>query len=799
MSKLLFLVSVLTMVLTFAGLGIAQTSTMHWTAGPSLFGARSSSAAVLNTDGIYVFGGNTATQTSVEKLLNGTNFWQPAPSLQVGISSPAVFGLTIYGGKDFRRAVNSVFTYNPLGGSSNLPSMKTRRYQHAYAALYAIGGKDDIETPLATAERFIGGKWLPTTSLPEARFNFPAAIDSSGRIMTFGGGTTASAFTSTVYRLDFSATWTAVAPMPIATSGSCAVAGANNLIYVIGGTSAGGPVNAVQIYHVLTDTWTLGSSLPTAVTNASSVIDPSGKIMVIGGQDAANQNVATVATSDQESAPPVINSFPVGGATIGVNYQYQVTSTGNPAANYVLLVSPSGMTIDGTTGIISWTPTISQVGVQSVTVRAANASGNNDQSFQINVPPPAPTGFAASSITANTADLTWDPAPAELGAVSYNLYVRGTVCGRGGCPIIPIVTGITSTTVHAVGLLSGASLTYYLRTNVGDTFSPLSFVTFVTLGVGAPTNVTASNVTQTSVDISWTPPATTGVPIVGYRVFESTITGLTVRADNITGTTATITGLLPHTTHTFYVVAFDANNNQSIFVASPVVNTRFPPTIFHNSVFPNGLGGFFPESVVGVIGDRLMLIAPDTRPSSGVNYVVGSTGLPAAALSIVAGPSDMTVDSATGIVSWVPSGPVGSFTATVRATNSEGFADLPFSYTVYPAGTDLLSPTPVNSGFTAANITRTTATVSWTASTDNVGVAGYRVYTTSPIIVCGRNGCAPLPVTAPVAVTTGTGTSATISGLTRNTGYSFWVEAFDAAGNTSITNAIAHGNFNTLP
>ena len=193
-----------------------------------------------------------------------------------------------------------------------------------------------------------------------------------------------------------------------------------------------------------------------------------------------------------------------------------------------------------------------------------------------------------------------------------------------------------------------------------------------------------------------------------------------------------------------------------------------------------------------------MLIAPGAHQSAGVNYVVGSTGLPAATLSIASGPADMTVDPATGVVSWVPSGAVGTFTATVRATNSEGFADLTFTYTVNPTGTDLLSPTIVNTGFASANITCTSATVSWTASTDNVGVVGYRMYITSPIIICGRAGCTLLPVVAPVAVTSGTGTSVTLTGLTRNTGYSFWVEAFDAAGNTSVTNAVAHGNFNTL-
>ena len=59
------------------------------------------------------------------------------------------------------------------------------------------------------------------------------------------------------------------------------------------------------------------------------------------------------------------------------------------------------------------------------------------------------------------------------------------------------------------------------------------------------------------------------------------------------------------------------------------------------------------------------------------------------------------------------------------------------------------------------------ASLAWSASTDNVGVAGYDVY---------RNG---------TKVGTTTATSFTDSGLSASTGYSYTVDAFDAAGNTS--------------
>ncbi|PKV50311.1 putative secreted protein (Por secretion system target) [Aquimarina sp. MAR_2010_214] len=81
-------------------------------------------------------------------------------------------------------------------------------------------------------------------------------------------------------------------------------------------------------------------------------------------------------------------------------------------------------------------------------------------------------------------------------------------------------------------------------------------------------------------------------------------------------------------------------------------------------------------------------------------------------------------------------------------------------------GTDTQAPsTPTGLG--ASNATQTTADLAWSAATDNVAVTGYDIYQGSTVI------------------TTVTGTSYQVTGLTENTSYSFRIKAKDAANNQS--------------
>ena len=68
----------------------------------------------------------------------------------------------------------------------------------------------------------------------------------------------------------------------------------------------------------------------------------------------------------------------------------------------------------------------------------------------------------------------------------------------------------------------------------------------------------------------------------------------------------------------------------------------------------------------------------------------------------------------------------------------------------------------------ANNITENSVELTWTASTDNIGVVGYEVYNGETLLA-----------------TVTEGTSYKISGLEAGTEYSLMIKALDAAGNTS--------------
>ena len=116
--------------------------------------------------------------------------------------------------------------------------------------------------------------------------------------------------------------------------------------------------------------------------------------------------------------------------------------------------------------------------------------------------------------------------------------------------------------------------------------------------------------------------------------------------------------------------------------------------------------------------------------------------------------------------------PSTTYSYTVAAFDAAGnpsAQSTPLSATTLSAADTTAPSAPA--GLTAAAVSSSQINLAWTASTDNVGVAGYKVY---------RNG---------VQIATTTATSYSSTGLTASTTYSYKVAAFDAAGNTSAQSA----------
>ena len=266
----------------------------------------------------------------------------------------------------------------------------------------------------------------------------------------------------------------------------------------------------------------------------------------------------------------------------------------------------------------------------------------------------------------------------------------------------------------------------------------------------APSSLTASNTTETSTDLSWNA-STDNVGVTGYDVYQ----GATVIA-NTSSTSYQVIGLNSGTSYSFSVIAKDAAGNES--VASNVVNvtTQSPDT--QAPTAPTGLNA---SNTTETSTDLSWNASTDNVGVTGYDVFVGGSlsGSTASTSFTVSGLSAANSYSMY-VVAKDAAGNVSNASNTVNVTTPDNTAP--------GAPTNLVS----------SNTTQTSTDVSWSASTDNVGVTGYDISVDGNL-----NGST-------------SSTSYSITGLSANTTYSVSVVAKDAAGNTSGSTAI---NVTTAP
>jgi hypothetical protein len=612
------------------GVAGLRSAPLAWFPGPPLQPPMSGTATVVSPGlGNVLIGGDGFAYydyplTYPQSLLATNSAWMYLPAIySLNIAPGAAANgdlIVVYGGTDGTNSTSAAIAYSPSGDTvPPIAPMSVPRAYLGYTAdaagnAYAIGGLDAAGQPLASAERYSpdANTWTGIAPLPTPRYDFPAVFNNANLIYVFGGRTNTSSGTEIASVLRYSVTantWTSLAPMPIPVAGSAAAYAVDGKFYVVGGVSGGVTLNVVQAYTPGSDSWVLSTPLPEGLSASAMGVDSLGRLIVMGGRDATGNDVGDVWRSQQLGVPDSAPGFTQYPATNGVYlqpYSSSITATGSPPPLYLLLSGPGGMQVDVYSGAIAWTPDVTGIGTNPVTIRATNYAGFVDWHFTVtipNPPPTTPTNLTVVSVTDNSAVLSWAPESPVAGAVTYSLGIphpwhspRGS---GGGVNWQVVATGLTSPTVTISGLAPGSSTTFAVSaTGPGGTSAWSSWAAVRTTAPQGPTALFITGLTSTSVSLAWTPsPGPAQNPlysaITSYTIMERMFSPVSniPTVTGITGTNGTISALTPGSSHFWFVSGIDAAGNASPLGAVYLVVTNpvpVPPLAGGARYLPDG-------------------------------------------------------------------------------------------------------------------------------------------------------------------------------------------------------------------
>jgi chitodextrinase len=259
----------------------------------------------------------------------------------------------------------------------------------------------------------------------------------------------------------------------------------------------------------------------------------------------------------------------------------------------------------------------------------------------------------------------------------------------------------------------------------------------------APGGLAARALDTSRITLTWNA-SSDDVGVTGYRVFR----GTTLLA-TMTGTSYTDTGLAADTSYSYRVLAFDAAGNTS------AAATATATTLGADTQAPTQ-----PGSLTALALDASRIALAWTASSDNV----GVTGYRVLRGGTVVAAADGTSYTDTGLAANTTYG------YQVVAVDAAGNTSAAATASATTAGSDGQAPSAPGN-LTAQLAKGKKAALSWSPASDNVAVAGYRIF---------RNG-------APVATTGGTSYTDALGG--RKPSATYYVVAFDAAGNVGPPSA----------
>ena len=291
-----------------------------------------------------------------------------------------------------------------------------------------------------------------------------------------------------------------------------------------------------------------------------------------------NYTLPIGAPTSVPNAPTNLVAVPISDTTIKLTW----TASSTIGATYLVYRSRSRDFVPGTDTLIGsgvCVPRLEDSGLVASTIYyyyvvaivdifGSPLSGLSNEAWaQTAAPLPAlnpATSLTATAISTSEIDLSWT-ASSDSASI-YNLY-RSTSSVFTPGPSYLIESSISGTTWHdTYELNSGTEYYYYVVAEYNGTSSVPSNEASAATQISPATSLTATSVSTSEIDLSWTASASPGCV---YAVYGSTSSSFTVGpsyllGSNINGTTFSNTTLSPGVEYYYYVVASNGTSTATV-------------------------------------------------------------------------------------------------------------------------------------------------------------------------------------------------------------------------------------------
>jgi chitodextrinase len=329
----------------------------------------------------------------------------------------------------------------------------------------------------------------------------------------------------------------------------------------LGWSSSSDPESGIAAYRIYRDGTQVGQTAQRQYTDTglNPATEYEYRVSAVNGQGLESGRSDRASATTLDASPPTVpqnlTTSPVGTDRIDLSW----TASEDPESGVAeYLVFRDDSQVGTTAQTVFQDDGLTPATVYDYYVVAVNGDGLQSQPSATvsartfdGTGPTAPTELTATAVATDRIDLTWSPAQdEETGIAAYKVFRDGLE-----------VATTTETSYQDSGLSPATEYEYRVSAVNGDGLQgslsdPASATTLDGSGPTAPTNVEATTISQTQVDLTWTASEDPETGVEQYKVYRD---GAVVGA--VVSTSFADTGLQQNTT---YVYTISAVNGEGI-------------------------------------------------------------------------------------------------------------------------------------------------------------------------------------------------------------------------------------------